>query len=421
MVLENLFIVVEMISALYILSYLNDKPFAFNIKNICLLTTDIICLVAINEFQFPVFLTGIVYVLFFLYTGFEYGFQIRKMIINMILMIMIVCACQAIAMSGVIALRKDGTLTQETYLVINVAVLLVATVGLRNWNIYRISKVLQEQDWIVFFSLLGVGTLLMVYIYSFKTSKVLNVTEYVIFFMGILYVCFMTAMWKYYKNVALEKTIEMKTTQIYSSAYKNMIEDVRAKQHDFDNHLSAIVSQHYICNDYDSLVERQKDYISMVSKNNKYNRLLWSGESVIVGFLYGKCLEAEKKEIEVDYHLRVSDFDCAIPDYQLIRIIGNLFDNAVEAVGEMDKRIIRFLMEEREDGIHLEIANPCMNIDRNEIAKLFKRKYSKKGENRGYGLYNVKKLCDQHGIALSCDTGVEEEVSWMRFQAFIKK
>ena len=85
-----------------------------------------------------------------------------------------------------------------------------------------------------------------------------------------------------------EKQAELEAYKTYSAAFSDLITQIRARQHEFDNHISALCNLHYICKDYDELVSEQSKYAKDVISNNRFHRLLVSGNPVIAGFLYGK-------------------------------------------------------------------------------------------------------------------------------------
>ena len=78
-------------------------------------------------------------------------------------------------------------------------------------------------------------------------------------------------------------------------------------------------------------------------------------------------------------------------------------------------------MVERPELITIEVSNESEEIDYKRIQDFFKKGYSEKGKNRGYGLYNVKKICEEYGIAISCENKMIENKNWIVFGLLIKK
>ena len=72
------------------------------------------------------------------------------------------------------------------------------------------------------------------------------------------------------------------------------------------------------------------------------------------------------------------------------------------------------------DKFSLEVRNESQYIEFNQLSNFFDKGYSKKGENRGLGLYNVKKICEEYGleIALSYESENESENGWLSFKVW---
>ena len=52
---------------------------------------------------------------------------------------------------------------------------------------------------------------------------------------------------------------------------------------------------------------------------------------------------------------------------------------------------------------------------------LIKKGYSEKGENRGYGLYNVRKICEEYDVVLETAVKMEEASERLHFTLIINK
>jgi two-component system sensor histidine kinase AgrC len=89
----------------------------------------------------------------------------------------------------------------------------------------------------------------------------------------------------------------------------------------------------------------------------------------------------------------------SLNDYEISDILNNLLDNAFEAVinSANDKVVILNILTEGNINI-LEVRNAGITLKPDNIENIFERGFStKKGENRGYGLYNVKKIAEKNG------------------------
>ena len=74
--------------------------------------------------------------------------------------------------------------------------------------------------------------------------------------------------------------------------------------------------------------------------------------------------------------------------HELITIVGNLIDNALEAVANCEKKQVEVKIQYG-DTLIITVQDTGKGIQEEEIGALFTKGYSTKGDNRGYGLYLV--------------------------------
>lgn len=194
-----------------------------------------------------------------------------------------------------------------------------------------------------------------------------------------------------------------------------------ARQHEFDNHINAIYNQHIVCNSYDDLIMMQKQYCEGVIEDNKYNKLLSKGNPIVLGFLYGEFVEAEKKGLEIIYKICIEDIEGYIPIYKVVELLGNLLKNAIEDLVESERKKLYVTMIEEEKMLRIEVANETETISYEEITSFFRKGFSKKGAKRGYGLYNVKNICDQYKINIICVEEYLDDTKVLNFKLEIQK
>lgn len=219
-----------------------------------------------------------------------------------------------------------------------------------------------------------------------------------------------------------EKQAELEAYKTYSAAFSDLITQIRARQHEFDNHISALCNLHYICKDYDELVQEQSKYAKDVISNNRFHKLLVSGNPVIAGFLYGKLSSIQEQGIEVTYTFHISEFTSKIPVYLVVELVGNLLKNAVEAVKTQQvEKQIHLSCTENENEFCLGVRNRSEKIPLDEIGRFFEKGYSSKGSGRGLGLYNVKEICEKYGVDIVCDNTEIDDKNWFLIELHIKK
>lgn len=261
------------------------------------------------------------------------------------------------------------------------------------------------------------------YILSAKKNTAISGIDYLIFFVMAIVIIFLIGIWEKYRIQMNEKEIEMEVNGIYAESYQKLIDEIRTRQHEFDNHLQAIINQQFICRSYEELTRVQGEYIQAITYDNRYNKLLKQGNYVYLGYLYGKFISMEKQGINTDYKVDIGQLECCMPVHKIIEITGDLLNNAIEALTLPTEvfRPVYLQIEETEENITLEIRNVGAPLSPDFIGECFKKGYSKKGTGRGFGLYNIKNITDQYGAGIQFRNMNISHHNWVVFTVKIPK
>ncbi len=117
------------------------------------------------------------------------------------------------------------------------------------------------------------------------------------------------------------------------------------------------------------------------------------------------------KRVGCEFSAEVIDTQLAISSSALQQILLNLILNAVDAVGELDKkqRWVRLESQLTADHFILRMSNGGPKIDSALIPKLFDRGFTTKGQKgSGIGLYVSRRLAQKASSVLSVDTAAPE-------------
>lgn len=229
-------------------------------------------------------------------------------------------------------------------------------------------------------------------------SRTLNVKMIVVFiFLIILVFCGMAER-KFSEDIIQNQEKELKLYQLYIQPMEELVKEIRARQHEFDNHMNAILNMHLTVGDYDELVERQSAYIHEIRRDsaNKYLPLLRISDKVLAGFLYSKIVSSPEN-VETDVEVRNWKLISQASEHWLIEIIGGLMDNAYEAAAEAGGKV-RILLDSKDDRLVFEVFNQYRRLSIEEIGRFFEYGYSTKEktvQKRGVGLTRVKRLIDK--------------------------
>ncbi|EJV57518.1 two-component system sensor histidine kinase DcuS [Bacillus mycoides] len=166
-------------------------------------------------------------------------------------------------------------------------------------------------------------------------------------------------------------------------------EALRAQSHEFMNKMHVVLGLTHM-KQYEEL---QKYVSSMVSEHQyEMGGIMKKIQSpVFAGFLLGKLSYAREKNIKL-----IIKEDSYLPEiyderiiHELITIVGNLINNALDAVMNCEKKQVEVGIQYR-DTLIITVQDTGKGIKEDEIDALFIKGYSTKGDNRGYGLHLVK-------------------------------
>lgn len=413
-----LYIALEAIAVLLLLHALYGKKMQWDKYSVAFILFDCGLMSVIRWCGLNQNLSFIIYVVLVVYCILEFKSNIKQVIVNMVLLVVIMMGMQLIALllfgfiGNTINGHEDILLTT-----INFLILLIVVKLYYKRNLYSISLSFQQKGKVNGLILILESTLLLFLLYQYKNAQGEVQVQYILVL--ILVLCIHALL---YKIKYQEKQAELEAYKTYSAAFSDLITQIRARQHEFDNHISALCNLHYICKDYDELVKEQSKYAKDVISNNRFHRLLVSGNPVLAGFLYGKLSSIQEQGIEVSYDFHMSEFKSEIPVYLVVELIGNLLKNAVEAVNSQEvEKQIHLSCAEDDNEFCLGVRNRSEKIPFEEIGRFFQKGYSSKGSGRGLGLYNVKEISDKYGVSIVCDNIMIDDKNWFLIELHIKK
>lgn len=189
---------------------------------------------------------------------------------------------------------------------------------------------------------------------------------------------------------------EMKQLAEQLTGVKQYAQTLRAQSHEFMNRLHVILGMIHL-KEYEKLskfiyelVNHSQNEIGNVTKNIKNPSL--------AGFFIGKLSFAREKNVcfQISIENPIPDIQDIDIIHDLITILGNLIDNAIDAVQESERREVELTMKYENMHIQMEIQDTGVGIREEEQEKIFAKGFSTKGLNRGYGLYLVEHLVNKH-------------------------
>ena len=176
---------------------------------------------------------------------------------------------------------------------------------------------------------------------------------------------------------------------------EDYIHKLRANEHEYKNHLNAIYSIIQV-SDEKEIKSNINKYIGNIKENNHLNNLLYVDNTILKAILYSKMSLAEEKGIDIKYDITSNLEEIGLDDMDLVVLLSNLLNNAIEGVEGTENPWINVVISELNNKDKKEyiirVSNSVNDINQIDLSSITNKGTTTKGENRGYGLYNVKKL-----------------------------
>ena len=221
-----------------------------------------------------------------------------------------------------------------------------------------------------------------------------------IFYIVIMFVIIGILAYIFAKENKIEKRrIQYDNLEEYTAKLEVLYTDMRKFRHDYTNILSSMYS--FIEeNDMYGLKKYFNEKIQPLNqKMNSNNYKLGVLKNVhlpeVKGLLSSKIIKAQ--ELGLDTFIDISEpiDEINIDIVELVRSIGIIMDNAIEAaLSSEDKRICLGLIKKNQSVII--VVSNSFSGDIPSISMLFKQGFSTKGENRGIGLSNLKEILNKY-------------------------
>lgn len=210
-----------------------------------------------------------------------------------------------------------------------------------------------------------------------------------------------------------KKAEENKLKARYNEVLEEYFEKIRSDSHEYKNHLNAIYGVLQV-GDYEQIKELVKGYIKNVSNEDHLIELSKINNQLIRALIYSKISYATSIGINFKYYIKSSLKDISISDSELVIIMSNILNNAIEASSESDDKYVELTLGKKDNKYNIVVKNSVNNEDVINVLEMFNYGYSNKGDERGVGLYNVKTIVDNNGGEILVD--VDEKIFTMEIK-----
>jgi sensor histidine kinase regulating citrate/malate metabolism len=185
-------------------------------------------------------------------------------------------------------------------------------------------------------------------------------------------------------------------------------ESLRAQAHEAANRLHTTVS----------LVElgRPRDAVEfataqLASAQQLTDRVVDAvGEPVLAALLLGKSALAHERGVRLDIDPGTAVGSTGLPGGDLVTIVGNLIDNAIDAALQGEPpREVRFAAWEAAGRLEIRVEDSGPGLTEQQVAHVFDRGWTTKSapgtHGRGLGLALVRQAVQRNGGTVTCQPG----------------
>lgn len=190
---------------------------------------------------------------------------------------------------------------------------------------------------------------------------------------------------------------ELKSLMNTITEVREYSDGLRAQTHEYANKLFLLSGLLQLDRHQEALEFIQKESVI----HQQQNQVLFNQihDTNVQAVLLGKISKASEKKIllEIDAESYVDPFPVHIEAADIAIIIGNLLDNAFDAVEHQIEKKVAFSITGVGSEIIIEVTDNGKGISSEALTSLFTLGYSSKGDKRGYGLFNVKRIVESLG------------------------
>ena len=348
----------------------------------------------------------------------EFNDNLKNAVIYTLADFFFIFACQIICGVVYSILFHNNNVTGVAILVFNI-IIICCCLLLFKFNIHKYISIFLEKGIITNIIIMILGIIILFLLLK-KISTLELEWDLLVFVLLFLAVVIIILFKLEHEIIQKKQYIEqLHQYEQYNIVYKDLIAEIRHRQHDFDNHLQAIYSISLACDNLDELRKEFSDYFDKLNNDHYiYHLLKESVSSVLVAFLYIKFKSLQDMGIYIDYELKISELEKKILFPDMVELVGNLIDNAAEETLKNGSKDIRFSLVENDIGIQCRISN-AYEKNEEELKNIMQDGYSSKGKGRGYGLTNVNRIVKKYHGSIQVEFGVENTVKIITFDIFL--
>lgn len=210
----------------------------------------------------------------------------------------------------------------------------------------------------------------------------------------------------------IEVEYTAKQTAETLSRMEELIYSIRKQRHDFNHHLQAVYGLLEVGSYHEARDYIRGTFISITT----HGELIKTDNHEISAMLYTKIGLAEVKNINLEIVVNCSLKDLPLKAKEANSVLGNLIDNAMEAVESIngERRLILVEITREPEGFNFTVANRGRPIKPEIMDLIFQPHFSTKKGGQGLGLAIVKEVVVHYSGSVTVSSTNEETTFTVR-------
>lgn len=180
---------------------------------------------------------------------------------------------------------------------------------------------------------------------------------------------------------------------------------LRSQTHEFMNRLHVILGLVHMGH-YDRVAAyireislQVQDEVGFVMRRIK--------DPILAGFVMAKLSSAREKGIifELTEETLVPEIGDMVSESDISTVLGNLIENAMEAVAEKSHRRISAHMQVHDGALYMAVEDSGDGVDEALIHAVMEKGFSTRGDGRGMGMFLIARILEKYGGSIEIGRG----------------
>lgn len=168
---------------------------------------------------------------------------------------------------------------------------------------------------------------------------------------------------------------------------------LRKQRHDFMNHLQVVFGLIEL-----DQKEEAHEYIERVYGDiQRVGRSMKTALPAVNALLAAKMADCEQRGVQAEFQISSDWAGMSVPAWELCRVLGNLIDNALDALEEARQPRLRVEMGESMLSYTFSIEDNGAGLSEGVLERMFQAGFTTKSSGHGMGLSIVREILEQYG------------------------